>query len=688
MGKLVTINNFKNFVGLCLLTGSLAFGLWGCSDSASKQTFSCFEYGADETEITGYKEKDRDGNACSLEVVIPDGVTHIAEDAFKDKGLTSVTFPDSVEEIGTNAFTGNTFSSHVYIPNESATVDNAAFDATVTWAKEGTDDCFEISNNALSAYYCGRDVTVPDGVTSIEASAFENKGLTSVTLPNSLIQIEDRAFYNNMFTSITVPSLSVLIGTDSFDGDVLVTPSSFVVQLGGTTAANGGNNSGEDVCESVALDDSGNIYCAGYTDGALGEAYGGGLSDTFFMKLNSSGGLEWVTQLGGTTLGFTGGDNSGSDQCYSVAVDDLGNVYCAGYTTGALGEARGGGADVFVMKLNSSGAIQWVTQLGGTTTATGGNNSESDRCFSVAVDDSGNIYCAGYTTGALGEAYGGGLSDTFVMKLNSSGAIQWVTQLGDTTVASGGNNSGTDSCESVALDDSGNIYCAGSTTGAIGEANGGNYDAFVMKLNSSGDLQWVTQLGGTTLGFAGGDNSGNDSCNSVKLDASGNVYCAGSTGGALGEASGGDNDAFVMKLNSSGVLQWVTQLGDTTLGFTGGDNSGNDSCNSVELDASGNVYCAGYTSGALGEASGGDNDAFVMKLNSSGDLQWVKQLGGTTTANGGNNSGDDRCYSVALDDSGNIYCAGYTDGALGETNGGGGNADAFIMKLTSDGELF
>ena len=52
----------------------------------------------------------------------------------------------------------------------------------------------------------------------------------------------------------------------------------------------------------------------------------------------------------------------------------------------------------------------------------------------------------------------------------------------------------------------------------------------------------------------------------------------------------------------------------------------------------------------------------------------------------GDNSGEDRCDSVALDDSGNIYCAGYTDGALGEPNGG--DKDAFILKLTSDGELF
>ena len=168
----------------------------------------------------------------------------------------------------------------------------------------------------------------------------------------------------------------------------------------------------------------------------------------------------------------------------------------------------------------------------------------------------------------------------------------------------------------------------------------------------------------------GGDSSGYERCNSVALDDSGNIYCAGYTYGALGEANGGGADAFIMKLNSSGGLQWVKQLGGTTT-VNGGDNSGDDYCTSVTLDDSGNIYCAGDTSGALGEANGGGVDAFIMKLNSSGVLQWVKQLGATTTANGGDNSGNDSCNSITLDDSGNIYCAGYTFGA-GEANGGGG----------------
>ncbi len=154
----------------------------------------------------------------------------------------------------------------------------------------------------------------------------------------------------------------------------------------------------------------------------------------------------------------------------------------------------------------------------------------------------------------------------------------------------------------------------------MAEANGGSGDAFVMKLNSEGVLQWVTQLGNVTKA-SGGSNAGYDLCYGVSVDTNGNVYCAGNTDGAMGEANGGSGDAFVMKLNSSGVLQWVTQLGNVTKASGGtGSNAGNDICTGVSVDTSGNVYCAGSTSGAMAEANGGQADAFVMKLNSSGDL--------------------------------------------------------------------
>ena len=215
--------------GVISLVLILAF--WGCSDSelsaSKKSMFSCFEYALDdETQITGYKEEDSDGNVCSLEVEIPDEITSIAEGAFQDKGLTSVEIPNSVTNIGANAFAGNSFSSHVYIPNDAATVDNTAFDSTVTVAQEGTASCFEISSNALSDYYCmAQEVTIPDGVTSIEDGAFEDKGMTSMTFPESITDIGANAFTGNSFPSsyiVSIPNESATVDDMAFDQGVIV----------------------------------------------------------------------------------------------------------------------------------------------------------------------------------------------------------------------------------------------------------------------------------------------------------------------------------------------------------------------------------------------------------------------------------------------------------------------------------
>jgi len=136
-----------------------------------------------------------------------------------------------------------------------------------------------------------------------------------------------------------------------------------------------------------------------------------------------------VTQLGAQSqIDFPTivGDTSGNDICNDVTTDASGNVYCAGTTTGSFGEANGGGNDAFIMKTNSSGVVQWITQLGSdtqTSSAAVNNTAGNDFCMGVAVDTSGNVFCAGSTTGALGEAFGGGATDAFIMKLDSNGNI-------------------------------------------------------------------------------------------------------------------------------------------------------------------------------------------------------------------------------------------------------------------------
>jgi len=330
-------------------------------------------------------------------------------------------------------------------------------------------------------------------------------------------------------------------------------------------------------------------------------------------------------------------------------------------------------------------APSFITQLGNETMGADSDGTESSD--SLAIDDLGNIYVTGFTSGNFGGETNGGGQDVFVAKFNSSGIKQWVSQLGDATM--GTDADGGSRPFGLALDSSGNIYVTGYTSGTLGgETNGGGYDIFVAKFNSSGTKQWVSQLGAATMGT---DADGDEIGRGIAVGSSGNIYVTGYTSGTLGgETNGGGYDVFVAKFNSAGTKQWISQLGDATMG-TDADRS--EFGWGIVLDNSNNIYVTGYTDGTLGGEPNGDGkpllppngnnrDVFVAKFNSSGTKQWVSQLGAATM--GTDAGAEDVGTGIVLDSSGNIYVTGTTRGTLGgETNGG--NDDVFVAKFNSSG---
>ncbi len=412
---------------------------------------------------------------------------------------------------------------------------------------------------------------------------------------------------------------------------------------------------------SVAVDGSGNVYTTGYFAGTVdfgaGNVASAGGDDVFVTKLNSSGAHQWTTTLGGTE----------NDRGWGVAVDGSGNVHVTGHFNGTVNFGAGnvtsaGATDVFVTKLNSSGAHQWTTTFGGTSGA-------GDWGRGVAVDGSGNVHVTGHFNGTVnfgaGNVTSAGASDVFVTKLNSSGAHQWTTTFAGTEHADG---------LGVAVDGSGNVHVTGSFRGTVNfgagnVASAGELDVFVTKLNSSGAHQWTTTFGGTS----------NDRAYVVAVDGSGNVHVTGYFGGTVDFGAGdvtsaGLTDGFVTKLNSAGAHQWTTTFGGTS----------NDYGYGVAVDGSSNVHVTGYFAGPVdfgagNVASAGSFDVFVTKFDSAGAHQWTTTFGGTAEEYG---------YGVAVDGSGNVYTTGRFAGTVNFGAGdvtSAGNFDVFVVKLDSAG---
>jgi hypothetical protein len=157
------------------------------------------------------------------------------------------------------------------------------------------------------------------------------------------------------------------------------------------------------------------------------------------------------------------------------------------------------------------------------------------------------------------------------------------------------------------------------------------------------------------------------SSSGVAADTERSALVTGNTDGALDGTNAGSLDAFVAKYAVSGDALWSRQLGTSEV----------DTSSGVSVDAAGNVFIAGATSGALDGSAGGFGDAFVAKYSRDGALEWVRQLG---------TSQPDAASAVSVDAEGNVVIAGYSRGSL---DGGreGLDADAFVAKYSTDGEL-
>ena len=354
-----------------------------------------------------------------------------------------------------------------------------------------------------------------------------------------------------------------------------------------------GGESGDEGYSIIQTSDGG-YAIAGYT-----KSFGAGEADVYVVKLDANGNLLWTKTIGGKE------DEKG----YSIIQTSDGGYAIAGYTT----SFGAGGADVYVVKLDAKGNLQWTKTIGG---------KENDKGYSIIQTSDGGYAIAGYT--GLG---------VYVVKLDANGNLQWTKTISPEFAASKG--------YSLIQTSDGGYAIAGTTKS----------DVYVVKLDANGNLQWTKTIG-ETYGEVG---------RSIIQTSEGGYAIAGYIEGITYITYPSSGDVYVVKLDANGNLQWTKAIGGPKI----------EEGYSIIQTSDGGYAIAGYTT-SFGE---GREDVYVVKLDAKGNLQWTKTIGeesadegysiiqtsdggyaiaGTTRSFG---AGEKDVYVVKLDKNGNACCA-------------------------------
>ncbi len=302
---------------------------------------------------------------------------------------------------------------------------------------------------------------------------------------------------------------------------------------------------------------------------------------------------------------------------------------------------------VIVNCLSAQPSIQWQKCLGG---------SDYEQATSIRQTSDSGYIVTGHVLSQDGDVSGNhGVFDFWVVKLTQLGSIQWQKTLG------GSNH---DWPYSIRQTTDGGYITVGHTASIDGDVsdNHGGIDAWVVKLDSLGAIQWQKTLGG----------SKNDDATSVELVQDGGYIIAGESNSNDGDVSEnhGYSDFWVLKLNSAGDIEWQKSLG----------GSSNERALAIKCTAEGGYIVVGETLSNNGDVMGnnGDSDLWVVKLDILGDIEWQNALGGV---------GLDVASDVVETSDGFVVCGYEGSYNTGDVTGHHGASDYWIVKLSKTGEL-
>lgn len=386
----------------------------------------------------------------------------------------------------------------------------------------------------------------------------------------------------------------------------------------------------------------GTIYhIRAYASNINGTRYGNEISfTTKSVSSQDSLGISWEKSFGGSNVEYV--------QHVELTTD--GGYVIAGYSTSVNGDVSGnhGLSDYWIVKVTSAGRIDWQKSLGGSL-------NEYARCIKQ-TNDGGYIVVGDSESddGDITDPKGG--YDCWIVKLNSLGEISWQKSLGGSNYEYGYYIEQTT--------DDGYIFSATtySNDGDVTD-NNGNSDYWIVKLDALGNISWEKSLGGSDQDFD------NRSIHQTTDEGYIVVGFSKSTDGDITNPKG-ENDYWIVKLNSEGDISWQKSLG----------GSKDDNPLSIEQTQDGGYVVAGWSESDDKDVSVnyGDWDYWIVKISSTGTLEWQKSFGG---------SGFDIARSVQQTTDDGYILAGYSDSDDGDISNPKGGFDFWVLKLDSAGDM-
>ncbi|GIV32500.1 MAG: hypothetical protein KatS3mg031_0035 [Chitinophagales bacterium] len=349
--------------------------------------------------------------------------------------------------------------------------------------------------------------------------------------------------------------------------------------------------------------------------------------------------LQWQKSLGG----------SGDDKAKAVHQTHDGGYIVAGYARSNNGDVSGnhGQSDYWITRLDGAGNLLWAYTYGG-------SKSESANAIRQTVD--GGFIVAGNSKSNDGDVSGNhGGEDFWVIKLDAIGALQWQKSFG-------GDHA--DEAYAVQQTMDGGYIVAGYTSSNKFDVSGnhGGSDYWIVRLDAAGNLVWQKALGG----------SKGEKAYDIRITSDSGYIVAGYSESSNGNvsANNGNKDYWIVKLDATGNLIWEKNYG----------GSKEDIATSIQPTADGGYVVAGSSKSSDGNvpANNGDEDFWMIRLDSLGNILWSKTYGG---------SGKDEAYAVVVTDDGGYAIAGGSKSNDGDAAGNHGDSDFWIIRLDAAGTL-